>query len=281
MNRRAFWAMATKEFLDHVRNRWILAMTLVFLALAVMVSYLGATLYGGPIGFQGFKETAIGTIHVTEYLVPIIGIMLGYAALAGELEQGSLALVLSTPISRGEVLFGKFIGLAGVLSVSILVGLGAAGGFIAAIAGIEGAGAYAILVAGTVLDGCAFLALALLLSTLASKRSTALGGGVVLWFLLVLVYSLVLFGSWVATGGTISLSNVTYEFPAWWWALGLANPNYAYAMFALLPTNEYSFGTIQMVMPGYVNLWTAGLPMVAWTVVPLLVAYLRLRRQDV
>jgi ABC-type transport system involved in multi-copper enzyme maturation permease subunit len=281
MNRRALWATVKKEFLDNVRNRWIVAITLVFLALAILMSYLGATLVFGTIGFQGFKETAIGVIHVGQFLVPIIGIMLGYAALAGEQEAGSLALVLSTPITRGELLLGKFLGLAAVLSVAILLGLGLAGVVIAAAVGTAGADAYLVLVGGTLLEGFAFLSIALMLSSVASRRSTALGGGVLLWFLFVLIYNLILYGSWVAAGGTFSFSQVTYDFPSWWWVMALANPGYAYSMFALLPTNEFTFGNFgQMIVPDYVNGWTTGLPMVAWTVFPLLVAYLKLRRRD-
>ncbi len=284
MNGRAVWAMVKKEFLDNVRNRWIVAVTLVFIALAIIVSYVGGLLYGLPLGFQGFKETAIGTIHVTEYLVPIIGIMLGYAAIAGEHEAGSLGLVLSTPITRGELLLGKFLGLGAVLTVSILVGLGVAGGVIAAAAGAAAGDTYVVLVAGTVLEGLAFLAIALMLSTLTTKRSVALGGGVLLWFLLVLVWSLLLFGVYVAMGGAISLDParpVVYDFPGWWWGLALANPMFAGTMFQLIPTNEVALGSFgQMVLPGYVNLWTTALPVIAWIVVCLLVAYLRLGRRD-
>lgn len=281
MNRRALWAMVRKEFQDNVRNRWIVAITLVFLALAILTSYLGATLVGGSIGFQKFKETAIRTIDLAAFLVPIIGIMLGYAALAGEQEQGSLALVLSTPITRGEVLLGKFLGLAAILVVSVLIGLGTAGGIIAAVAGTEGADSYLILVGGTILEGFAFLAVSLMLSSVTVKRSTALGGGVVLWFLFTLIYNLILYGAYVAAGGTFAIGPVTYDFPGWWWTLGLVNPSFAYTMFALIPTNEFTFGTFgRMIVPGYVNLWTTGLSMALWTIVPLLLAFWRLRQRD-
>ena len=160
-----------------------------------------------------------------------------------------------------------------------------AGGVIAVAAGAAAADAYVILIGGTILEGLAFLSIALMLSTLTTKRSVALGGGVFLWFLLVLVYSLILFGIYVAMGGSISLdptNPVVYDFPGWWWGVALANPMFAGTMFQLIPTNEVTLGSFgQMVLPGYVNLGTTALPVVIWIILPLLVAYLRLRRRDV
>lgn len=282
MNLRIIWAEVKKEFLDNVRNRWILAISFVFLALALLVSYLGGTILGGGIGFQKFKETTVSTIRLGELLVPIIGIMLGYATLAGEHEQGSLGLVLSTPITRGQLLLGKFLGLAAVLTVAVLVGLGIAGAVIAAFVGLEGVDSYLILLGGTILEGLAFISISLMLSSVAAKRSTALGGGVLLWFLFTLIYNLLVVGAYVATGGTLSLSYTTYNYPPWLWFLCLLNPDLSYAAFALIPTQQFTIGTFgALVMPDYVNLWTTGLSMVLWTIVPLVIAYWRLRRRDV
>ena len=42
--------IATKEFQDGMRNRWVLAITLVFAVLAVGLSYFGAAASGGGGG---------------------------------------------------------------------------------------------------------------------------------------------------------------------------------------------------------------------------------------
>lgn len=283
MNVRLVWTVVKKEFLDNLRNRWIVAVTGIYLVLAIIMSYVGGTISGEPLGFRGFEETSLGIIGVAELLVPILGIMLGYAALAGEQEQGSLALVLSTPVSRAEVLLGKFLGLSAVSWTSVLVGLGAAGTVIAVFAGTAGADSYGFLVLGTLLEGCAFVAIALALSSFTAKRSIALGGGVLLWFLFVWIYPLILSGLYVATGGQISFgAGVVYEFPGWWWVGGLASPVLAYELFALVPTGHFAYGGLgSLAIPGFVNVGTAGVSLAVWILVPLLIAHLRLERRDV
>ena len=51
--------------------------------------------------------TSITTLSV--YLVPLIGLLLSFDAIAGEIERGTLALSLAYPLSRAEILIGKFL----------------------------------------------------------------------------------------------------------------------------------------------------------------------------
>ena len=50
--------------------------------------------------------------------------LLGFDAIVGERERGSLDLLLALPITRLELLLGKYLGLALALTVSTLGGFG-------------------------------------------------------------------------------------------------------------------------------------------------------------
>ncbi|MDD4308333.1 MAG: ABC transporter permease subunit, partial [Thermoplasmata archaeon] len=50
-------AIAKKEFMDNVRNKWVLALSIIFMLLVVVLSYFGGASSGGDVEFQGFKAT--------------------------------------------------------------------------------------------------------------------------------------------------------------------------------------------------------------------------------
>jgi Cu-processing system permease protein len=122
LNPTTIYTIAKKEFMDNVRNKWIVAMTIIFVILTIASSVMA----GG--GEMGEMDVTVGALlSIATILVPIIAIMLGYATISGEAESGALSVVLSYPVRRTEVLFGKFIGLATVICFSVLLGFGTAG----------------------------------------------------------------------------------------------------------------------------------------------------------
>lgn len=123
VNFRAIYSIAKKEFAANIRNKWILALTIIFIVLTVATSYFaGAKAQENSLG--GMKETVDVLLSISTTLIPIIAIMLGYSTISGECESGSLGIVLAYPVKRIEVLLGKFIGLGFVLIVSIVMGFG-------------------------------------------------------------------------------------------------------------------------------------------------------------
>ena len=101
-------AIARMELLIARRNMW------VFTALILMGLFSSVlTLAGGaPTGSLGVDPLLIATTSITTlsvYLIPLIGLLLSFDAIAGEAERGTLALSLTYPLSRGEILLGKFL----------------------------------------------------------------------------------------------------------------------------------------------------------------------------
>lgn len=55
-------------------------------------------------------------LFITKVVLSLLTILFAFDAIAGERERGTLQLMLSNPISRGQVLLGKFLG--GYLSIA-------------------------------------------------------------------------------------------------------------------------------------------------------------------
>ena len=126
------------------------------------------------------------------YLLPLIALMLSFDALVGEFERGTMLLLLTYPISRWQVIMGKFFGHTLILATAIVIGYGGAAVVTALTTetGFEGWAAYLTMMASSLLLGAVFIALGYLVSVLVRERSTAAGAAVVLWLLFVVLYDL-------------------------------------------------------------------------------------------
>ena len=217
---------AGKEFRDGLRNKWVAGATLILAAFALALTLLGST----PTGILGVKPLAVTVVSLsslTIFLVPLIALLLGYDAIVGEAERGCLMLLLTYPVSRLEIILGKFLGHAAILSFAVAAGYGAAGVAAAWASGgdAESWRAFIWLLLSTILLGLSFLALAYLVSVLVAERSTAAGYAVGIWLFFVIVYDLALMGGLVASQGRVGINMFA--------ALLLLNPADIYRLFNL------------------------------------------------
>ena len=194
--------IARKEFWERVRNRWVLAVATIFTLFALVIAYFGAA-QQGAVGFKSIELTIASLVSLVIYLMPLIALILGYDAVVGERERGSLDLMLSLPITRAELLLGKFFGLSAALAFSTVAGFGLVGAILAAQVGTAALYDYAGFMLSALLMGMAFLSLALLVSVLARNKTSASGAAIALWFVYVLVYDMLLVGLLVATDGQV------------------------------------------------------------------------------
>jgi len=213
-------------------------------------------------------------------LIPIIAIMLGYAAISGDAESGSLAIVLAYPVRKVEVLLGKFIGLGSVLGVSTTVGFGTGGIVIALVSGTGSWKGYLAFIALSTFLGLLYLSLSMFFSALCAKRVTSLGAGVLIFFW-GMIYGTVLFGIYLATGGTFEGLMSGKGFPDWmWWSI-LVSPNDTNQMTIMQAFGiKQAFG-VQMDAPGFMSLGLLVTVQLIWTIVPLLLAYYFFEKRDI
>ncbi|WGG49986.1 ABC transporter permease [Rugamonas sp. DEMB1] len=207
MHKRIDWrqvaVLAGKECRERVRNWWVLAVAVIFALFALAIAYFG-TAQQGAVGFHGIDITIASLVSLVIYLVPLIAVILGYDAIVGEQERGSLELLLSMPITRFEILLGKFLGLSAALAVATTLGFGAGLLPLSSQLGPDDLFHYAGFVGSAVLMGMAFLSLALCLSVIAQDRMRASGMAIAMWFFFVLIFDLLLMGLLVLSNGTLS-----------------------------------------------------------------------------
>ena len=219
------WRIAAKEIRDGLRNRWVATLIGTLAGLALVLALLGAA-PGGGVKASALSVTVVSLASLSVYLLPLIALMLSYDAIVGEAERGTLLLLLSYPVTRWQVAFGKFLGHLTILALAILVGYGAAGLLIAWLGGAdrEGWQALAALCASSVLLGAVFIALGYCLSVVAEERSKAAGLALALWLIFVVIYDLGLLGA-LLLDSQQSLS------PGLFTTLLLASPTDAFRLF--------------------------------------------------
>ena len=267
---RSIATIAGREFQDRIRNRWTLAIASVFTVFALAIAYFGAA-QQGTVGLRGVDVTIASLVSLVIYLVPLIALMLGYDAIVGERERGSLALLMSLPISRFELLLGKYAGLAAALTVSTLAGFAVVGVLLGMKFGALALLHYAGFMASAIALGLAFLSLSVLISVVAATRIGASGMAIVSWFGLVLVYDLVLLALLVALAGILPSGVVP--------ALLLANPADAFRMVNIFGFADVArlYGLAAVVPRSLASPVVQATALVAWILMPLGIAAWRFR----
>jgi len=227
MQTNVVYSIAKKEIMDNIRNKWIILVAVMFAILTLAVSYFGSL---GTGGWQDLGNTISGMTQLGSFLISIVAFMLGYATIIGEIERGSMSALLSLSTTRFDIVIGKFIGLGAVLCLTILVGYGVAGIVIAFNISNVNYLEYLTFIGITMVFGLVFLTVALFFSIIFSKRSTALGGAIFLWFLFNIILPIVFVGL-LAT--TIDFTQITMEstltVPEWYFVLNLFNPISVYS----------------------------------------------------
>jgi len=199
------WIIAGKEIRDGLRNRWILATTLLLAALALTLTFLGSA-PTGTVGASRLAVTVVSLSSLTIFLVPLIALLLAYDAVVGEFDRGTLLLLLSYPVARWQVVIGKFLGHLAILAFATAVGYGAAAGALLLTDGdAEGLTTFAAMIGTSILLGAVFVAIGYLISAIVRDRGTAGGLAIGIWLLFVPVDDMALLGLLVVDKGrTIS-----------------------------------------------------------------------------
>lgn len=274
---RSAYAIAKKEFADNVRNKWVLALILIFLVLTFAASIMAGQ------GSVGEMDITVGTLlGISGFLIPIIAIMLGYATISGEAESGSLLVVLACPVRRIEVLLGKYLGLGAVICVSVLAGFGVSGVIIAMTTGHAEWIGYVTFILFSMLLGLLYLSLSMCFSALLKRRVTSLAAGIVVFFWGAIA-GMITLGIYMASGGDLQdfISGNMEDVPDWFWFELFLSPQDGSGTAAMLAFGETEFMGYSLDLPSWVNLGTIALAQILWTVVPLTLACRWFQKRDV
>ncbi len=190
--------IAREEYQRALESRWLFAFAGLFALFVLGLSYFGLA-QRGEVGFASFARVTLSLLHLVLFIVPLVGLVLGVMNLTAQSE--TLALLLAQPVSRGEVLAGKFLGLGAALSMAQLLGLGGGGAIVALNAGPDRLLAFVVLCVVSLALGWLTLATALAIASLWPDRLKATGGALALWLVLVVGYDLGVIGVTTLLGG--------------------------------------------------------------------------------
>ena len=194
--------IAGREVLAGVRNRWLLAATLLLGALALTLAFVGSS-PAGPVAASPLAITVVSLSSLSVFLVPLIGLLVSYDTLVGEIERGTMPLLMTYPVTRWRIVLGKFAGQVAILAVATVAGFGTA----ALISGLgaggdaEAWGAFGLMIGGSILLGAAFIALGTLFSAMVAERGTAAGVSAAAWLVFVVLFDMALLAVLVADEG--------------------------------------------------------------------------------
>ena len=220
-------AIAGREVLAGIRNRWMLAASLLLGLLALTLAFIGSS----PVGVVAASPLAITVVSLSSlsvFLVPLIGLLVSYDTLVGEIERGTMPLLMTHPVTRWRIVLGKFAGQVAILAVATVVGFGVA----ALIAGLGEGGdaeawiAFGVMVGSSILLGAAFIALGTLFSAVVAERGTAAGVSTAAWLVFVVLFDMALLAILIADEGQV-VSGDLFR------VLLLLNPTDVYRMLTL------------------------------------------------
>ena len=156
-----------------------------------------ATKHGSTDSFMGVFSS-IDIVFIFEVVLSLMALIFAYDALAGEYEGGTLRLVLTHPVSRGQILLGKYISAMVCLLVPLLMSLLLAVILLTTSTSIALNTDDFLRISGIVLTSIVYLSvfylIGLLISVLTRRTSTALMLAMFVWGFLVLVYPNMILG---------------------------------------------------------------------------------------
>ena len=269
-------AIAGREVLAGIRNRWMLAASLLLGGLALTLAFVGSS-PAGPVAASRLAITVVSLSSLSVFLVPLIGLLVSYDTLVGEVERGTMPLLMTYPVTRWRIVLGKFAGQVAILAIATVIGFGVA----ALITGLGEGGdaeawrAFGVMVGGSILLGAAFIALGTLFSAVVAERGTAAGASAAAWLVFVVLFDMALLAILVADEGQV-VSGDLFR------VLLLLNPTDVYRMLTLAGSEtvgalsgmagvsaEAAFGHALLVPV-----------MVLWIAVPLALAGLLFGRKE-
>lgn len=263
-----------KHFREAIRSR------LVWALLGVLLLYQGIGILNASEMFFRSPERATRYLATSfTSIVPPLALVLGYNAIVGERESGSLRILLSLPTTRRDVMAGAYLSRNGILSATLLVAMT---GLIIAVL-YKGVGIAVAEIAATlglvVLYGFAWTGIAIGISAAASTRFRAVAGVFGLYTLFLLFWdtlvipslAMLLVGS--SNTGDFEPIEVAQD-PSWYVYLNRINPIKAYEGLRVSLAS-----VVDGTLPAVPNVF-GFLMLIAWATVPVLLGFRYFDRAD-
>jgi Cu-processing system permease protein len=181
------------------------------LAYALMAVALAAAsgVIGDTEATQGLARLTVAMLPLALMLVPLASLLI---ATSSAPDAGETTFLLAQPVTRVQLLVGRWLGQAAAVSTSIVAGMGSGGLVVAWIAGATDIHRLTVLVGSCVLAGLAFLSVGSLVAHALPNRFAAMGAAAFVWFVAVLFYdaAMLAVALWVpgTTGARVLFASV-------------------------------------------------------------------------
>ena len=183
-----------KEIRDAIGNRWLAGYAIVLGVLGLAAAGTGIESSSG-LALQAFGRTTATLMNLCLLLAPLVAVVMGAAAIAGERERGTLENLLAQPFTRRRLLAAKHGALVVALSGATLAGFLPAGLLIAWYGGLAPLAHYLVFPAIAMLAAIAMAGVGVMISVWSRSAVQAQGTAIFAWFALVLLYDLILMGT--------------------------------------------------------------------------------------
>ncbi|MHA1554894.1 MAG: ABC transporter permease [Alphaproteobacteria bacterium] len=260
----AILSISRNELRIATRNRWIVTAIAIMTMFSLILAFAGSAPVGA-LGVDRLTVTVSSLATLCVYLVPLLALLLSYDSIVGEIDRGTLPLILTYPVARWQILAGKYLAQLVVVAAAIFIGTGSAAGAIW-IAGHDIGPGIAHLIRlqwSAVLLGAVFLAVGNVVSAATRQSVAAASLAVGVWIVAVVMVDVALLGAVVADDGGFFTKTL---FP---WLLALS-PADAFRLFNLLAIeaavqNDWAVAPRTLGLPQLVPIAT----MVAWAALML------------
>jgi ABC-type transport system involved in multi-copper enzyme maturation permease subunit len=188
MNALGVWGILTFTYKEAIRTKWVMIFGVIFFLLAVDIPdlYLSAA---GNLPPEYLTQNLSDLLSVTFPLIPLLALPVGAVSIVDERESGTLQYLLSNPVTKGEFFIGRAVGLLFATTTVIILGFGAAS-VVVYTTGISNYFSVIMIMAFAGLLNAVMLGIALIVSEFSKRKATAMGIGIMVWFLFAVVSSL-------------------------------------------------------------------------------------------
>ena len=266
--------LVRKELSDSLRNKWLMSYAVMYMLMALGLSYFSLLGISG-LGLKALGRITAALINLTIFLTPLASLMLGATSIVSEKESGALEWLLSQPVTRKAVILGKFSGLTLALSVATTLGYGFAGLFLSASLPVEDLPKFLGLILTSIALSAVGVSIGILISISSRGRFEALATSLLIWLTWVIIYDLLVMGASIAFGLTYMLIFILL-------ALNPVESSRLLMAYQIDPTLSF-LGLTGMLAArdiSHLPLFLA-LIILTWCVIPLFISLKIFRRKDV
>ena len=173
------------QWMVMIRSKWLVSFAVLFALLS------SAVIAGsGHEATGGFTRSTAALLNLSLLLVPLVSLLAGSLFIAGEKEDGRLALIQTYPISIRSLTLGLYVGSCISLWTVIAFGYGSASIVLFMTGGTWSTFFFLSFVLTIILTSI-FLSIALWIGLIASNRLQALGVSLFVWAFFVLFYEFI------------------------------------------------------------------------------------------